>query len=62
MKSPGTEMVLLLSFKANRISGVHSRGDDDGGDGDDDNFIEIQIKNHTKLVLNVPKYQHKFYK
>lgn len=61
MKSPGTEMVLLLSFKVNRNSGVHSRGDD-GGDDDDDNFIEIQIKNHTKLVLNVPKYQQKFYK
>lgn len=54
-------MVLLLSFKVNRNSGVHSRGDD-GGDDDDDNFIEIQIKNHTKLVLNVPKYQQKFYK
>lgn len=60
MKSPGTEMVLLLSLKVNRISGVHSRGDD--SDDDDDNSIEIQIKNHTKLVLNIPKYQQKLYK
>lgn len=53
-------MVLLLSIKVNRISGVHSTGDD--GDDDGDNSIEIQIKNHTKLVLNVPKYQQKLYK
>lgn len=59
MKTPGAGMVLPLSLKVNRISGVNSRNGDGGDEGDDndDNSTEIRVKTHTKLVLNLPEYQ-----